>query len=334
MEVAAIADGLDHVCARYRLAALGPELMARGVNLTIHSLPRTVFARLALYRKLRAVDAIVLQRVLLPNPELRALRRWANHLIFDYDDAVWLRDSYHPRGPRSHKRLRRFRAVCACADTLFAGNAFLAENAGFQAGPGWRQVVVVPTVVNPTDYPVADPTAIGSDARLTWIGSGSTLQGLTRIGPHFAAIGDRLPGVTVRMICDRAATLPGVRVELVPWARATEARSLADADIGISWVPDDDWSRGKCGLKLVQYLAAGLPAVANPVGVHAELLRGAGLLATTPREWADAVHELAVNPKWRAELGRAGRARIEADYSVTRAVELWGVALGARPAHV
>src|SRR6478609_2988074 len=114
----------------------------------------------------------------------------------------------------------------------------------------------------------------------------STLRGPGRFAPTLSAIGKAIPGVRLKLICDRFLSTPGLPVDPCPWNEATEPAEIAAADIGIGWVPDDPWSRGKCGLKVLQYQAAGLPVVANPVGVHAELIeRGvSGILATTEAE--------------------------------------------------
>ena len=109
------------------------------------------------------------------------------------------------------------------------------------------------------------------------------------------------------------------------WSEEGEARDLAGADVGISWVPDDPWSRGKCGLKVLQYLAAGLPVVANPVGVHTEMVRPGetGFLATTASEWRDAVARLCGDAALRRRMGEAGRALVESRYSVAAGARAW-----------
>src|SRR5207249_4095705 len=109
--------------------------------------------------------------------------------------------------------------------------------------------------------------------------------------------------------CDQFLRLRHLPVIDCPWTEAGEAAALASADIGISWLPDDPWSRGKCGLKVLQYMAAGLPVVANAVGVHAELVSHGqtGFLVETPQEWAEAVRTLAQDPRLRRRMGRAGR---------------------------
>ncbi len=323
MELLALVESVGHVSVRYRLAALAPALAERGVRLALEALPKSLLGRLRLYRRAADFGGVVLQRTLLPRAELAALRRTAKCLVFDYDDAVWMRDSYHPRGPASRKRARRFARTVGAADVILAGNGFLAENARHTPAT----VAVVPTVVDSGAYPAAVHTRRGGDCLLTWVGTSSTLQGLALASEHFRAAAARLPGLTLRVVCNRPAELP-IRTEFVPWDAATEARDLSRCDIGVSWVPDDGWSRGKCGLKLVQYLAAGLPAVTNPVGVHGEIVPpGWGTLATTPSEWADAVGRLALDPSLRQQLGDLGRARVRDSYSLAAAASIWAATL-------
>ena len=107
--------------------------------------------------------------------------------------------------------------------------------------------------------------------------------GSTGRGRSWERLGREVPGLRLRMVCDHFLRFESLPVVDVPWSEATEAADVASADIGISWVPDDLWSRGKCGLKVLQYQAAGLPVVANPVGVHPEIIRP-GVDGLLPRD--------------------------------------------------
>jgi glycosyltransferase involved in cell wall biosynthesis len=135
--------------------------------------------------------------------------------------------------------------------------------------------------------------------------------------------------VRLKLVCDRFIAIPDLPVDPCPWAEATEPAELAAADVGIGWVPDDPWSRGKCGLKVLQYQAAGLPVVANPVGVQADFVRDGetGFTATTTEEWVEAVRRLAADAALRTRLGAAGRAQVEAEYSVPAAAARWIAAI-------
>jgi glycosyltransferase involved in cell wall biosynthesis len=266
---------------------------------------------------------VVLQRKLLSWPEFKLLRRNARRLVFDFDDALWLRDSYSPKGFDSPKRRRRFLRTVAGSDAVVAGNRTLAFGAGAPQ-PGQR-VVVIPTCVDAARYPLAEHAATDGAVRLVWLGSSSTLQGLERNREMLDAVGEAVPGIRLKVICDRFPTFDKLPVDGVPWSGATEAAELAAADIGIGWVPDDPWSRGKCGLKLLQYHAAGLAVVANPVGVQAEMVRPheTGILARTVQEWVEAVRSLAADPVLRLHFGWAGRRQVESAFGVDAGGAAW-----------
>jgi glycosyltransferase involved in cell wall biosynthesis len=129
----------------------------------------------------------------------------------------------------------------------------------------------------------------------------------------------------LKLICDRFLQLKHLQVMECAWNEASEPADIAAADIGIGWVPDDLWSRGKCGLKVLQYMAAGLPVVANPVGVQAAMVRHGetGFHAETPEEWMDAIARLVDDAALRQRLGVAGRALVEREYSVPVAAARW-----------
>lgn len=321
MKIVALVESAEHVCCRYRLAAFRPAFDRAGYDLIIEPLPRSLWGRVQLFHSLRTADAVVLQRRLLPSLELGLLRRWARALIFDFDDALWLRDSYSPKGFESRKRSRRFGATVRTADAVFAGNAVLAAEARRHAPD---RVAVVPTCVDPTAYPIAEHTS-RSPVRLVWVGSSSTLQGLERFRGVLDAIGRAVPGVRLKLICDRFLTLDHLPVDPVPWSAATEAAEIAACDVGIGWVPDDPWSRGKCGLKVLQYQAAGLPVVANPVGVQADCVRdgATGFRAETREQWVEAVRRLAADAGLRRRLGAAGRTQVEEHFSIAVGGQQW-----------
>jgi len=334
MKLLALVDSPDHVCCRYRIRAFAPALLESGWSLTCEGLDRGAFVRSFQLHRADEFDAVILQRKLLPSWQLRALRRASRHLVFDFDDAVLYRDSYSRRGPQSRWRCRRFAQTVCTVDTVVAGNDFLADCA-LRAGASVERVHVIPTCVEPRVYPVARHDVAKSAVDLAWIGSSSTLQGLEQIGPIWQRLAEALPQLRLRVICDRFPESFPLPVVQVPWRENTEARELAAADIGVSWLPDDLWSRGKCGLKVLQYHAAGLPVVANPVGSHREMVRDGetGILATTPGEWVDAIARLAGDAALRQRIGFTARRQVEASYSVSAWAETFVTSMtGASPA--
>lgn len=322
MHVVAVVESEGHVCCRYRIAAFRPHLEAAGHRLSIRSLTGGWWHRLRVLGSLGDADAVILQRKLLSWAEFKLLRRTARRLIFDFDDALWLRDSYSGKGFDSPKRRRRFLRTAAGCDVVAAGNRHLANAVPVRSGGA---VAVIPTCVDPTRYPLADHTRTGAGTRLVWLGTSSTLQGLERHRDLMDALGEAVPGIRLKVICDRFPTFDKLPVDAVPWRADTEAAELADADIGIGWVPDDPWSRGKCGLKLLQYHAAGLAVVANPVGVQREIVRPhqTGYAARTVAGWVEAIRALAADPVLRLHFGRAGRRQAESAYSVDIGGAAW-----------
>jgi glycosyltransferase involved in cell wall biosynthesis len=140
---------------------------------------------------------------------------------------------------------------------------------------------------------------------------------LEQVADLLDTIGREFPGSTLVLICDRPLQLSSLQIEFHSWNPVDEATWLASADIGISWLPDDDWSRGKCGLKLLQYMAAGLPVLANPVGVQREMvLHGQnGYLVESPDDWLQAIACLGNSASLRQRMGQAAREWVEARYS-------------------
>jgi glycosyltransferase involved in cell wall biosynthesis len=317
-----LVESPDHVCCRYRLAAFRPYWDAAGHSLELLAIPRNWLARVWLFRSLQRGN-VILQRRLLAGWQLALLRRTARRLVFDMDDAVFLRDSYSPKGLHDRRLVRRFAATVRACDAIVAGNAFLREQAAGRRGS--RPVHVIPTCVDVGRYPMAEHLRPPGDAQMVWVGSLSTLQGLVQAAPLLEELGRRLGGLRLKLVCDRFVRWRHLPVIECPWDEAREPSAIAAADIGISWLPDDLWSRGKCGLKVLQYMAAGLPVVANPVGVHREMIRHGrtGFLAETPAQWVEAVGRLAHDPPLRRRMGLAGRRLVEAGYGVESGAARW-----------
>jgi glycosyltransferase involved in cell wall biosynthesis len=320
MRLLALVDSPDHVCCRYRIRAFEPALMRAGWSLSCQSMQRGTLARINQLAQAALYDSVILQRKLLPAWQLAILRRHSRHLVFDFDDAVLFRDSYDRRGPHSAWRQRRFTATVRAADAVIAGNDFLADCA-LRAGAPAERVRLIPTCVTPGSYPLL-PSGYarhgGSTAvDLVWIGSSSTLRGLEQERPLWEQLGREVHGLRLRVICNRFPSFHALRVIPVTWCQESEAAELAAGHIGVSWLPDDEWSRGKCGLKVLQYQAAGLPVIANPVGMNTELIEPGitGFLPSSAQEWVEAVRALASDPPRRRDMGQMARNRVELGYS-------------------
>jgi glycosyltransferase involved in cell wall biosynthesis len=311
---------------RVRVEALLPLLRERGIDSDVGLRTNNPLANYRLYASARDYDAVLLQRKLLDPWEAGVLRRNAKRILYDVDDAVM----YHNRPVSRLARWRtgrRFRATAAALDHVVAGNEYLADIFRAQGPPA----TVLPTVVDPARYIVKQHAAT-DHPRLVWIGSRSTLPYLRQALPALALAAQRVPGLTLLTIADETLADTPLPVEHRAWSAYTEAASLVEGDIGIAPTPTDPWTLGKCGFKIVQYMAAGLPVVASPVGANAELVRegGTGYLPQTDEAWAAAIQLLAGEVEQRRQMGRAGRARVERELCVARVADEWARLLNGR----
>jgi glycosyltransferase involved in cell wall biosynthesis len=242
--------------------------------------------------------------------------------VFDFDDAIYLRASSD-----ANRRLAWLKypsktaTVVRNARVVIAGNEHLANWARRSAA----DVVVIPTAIDTDVYrpapPRMGPLCVG------WSGSPSTIQHLEQLAPVLSEL-QRERGVRLRIIGDSGYTIDGAAVDAVPWREASELEDLRAIDIGVMPLPNDEWARGKCGLKALQYMALGIPAILSPVGVNRAIARdGAALLASTAAEWRSALRALLDDEQLRVRTGRAGRVRVESEYSLDTALPLWERAL-------
>jgi glycosyltransferase involved in cell wall biosynthesis len=315
MRILALIEQRGHVSSRYRLEAFAPALRARGASLHLAPVARNIPERLRLLRSARDFDLVILQRRLLPLWQLALLRWSARRLVFDFDDAMHLRDSFHRRGFGSLGRTLRFQATVAAADLCLPANEALAEHV--RQASRRAPLEIVPTVVDLDAYRPA-PHDAAEAIRLVWIGAKSTTGYIAQAAPAIAHARRATPGLILRIVSDAFPELPGVEIEPRPWTEAGEAAALAESDIGVAWMPDDPWTRGKSALKVLQYMAAGLPVVANPVRAHEELIRPdeTGHLAATSEDWSRAIARLAADASLRRRIGAAARRRVAEDRSV------------------
>ncbi len=317
MKALALVEAPDHVCGRYRVSAYAPALAVSGWTLVVEGISAAPLARLRQFRRANRFDAVLLQRKLLPGWQLAILRSCSRRLIYDFDDAVLYRDSYDPRGPTCRRRAARFGRTVRAADAVIAGNGFLSRCA-VEHGATTDRVRIIPTCIATQDYHPSREDRQAGATRLVWIGSSSTLRGLEQRRSLLERLGREVPELPLRVICDRFPNFDPLRVEPVRWSAASEAHDLASGDIGVSFVPNDLWTRGKCGLKVLQYFAAGLPVIADPVGVHPEMIEPGvhGFLPRTDDAWVAAIRSLTGNRDLRRRMGIQARARVESAYSI------------------
>jgi glycosyltransferase involved in cell wall biosynthesis len=321
--VLVIANNLRQASFRVRVAALIEPLRRRGFELHVQLRPKWWGMR-RLMRSANGYDSVLLQRKLLDPSHARLLRRHARRIYYDVDDAVM----YHSRPVgriETWRTKRRLAATAAIADVVVAGNENLAEL--------FREhgcnVVVLPTVVDPAQYPLKQHSSTDAP-RLVWIGSNSTRPYVDEFMPALERAAKIVTGLRLLIVADETVKGSALPIDFEPWSEQTEGISLAKGDIGIAPTPDNRWTRCKCGFKIVQYMAAGLPTIASPVGVNANLAREGetGLIAATIDDWPRAIERLARDASLRAQMGRRARERVEQELNIERIADAWAQILG------
>lgn len=294
---------------RYRCLQFFPDWLAAGWQPLRLDGEGGLPAKCRLLLAARRSDAVIVSRKLFP-PFFVRLLRWASRvLVFDFDDALFCYSDGRP----SSTRRKRFAAMVSACDCVFAGNACLAAEA-LQYG---RQVELVPTAVDTARYPQAVPEQVAERLDLVWIGSRSTRRYLEAILPFLEQAADAIPGLRLKIVSNFTLYSERLSILAVPWSEAGEAEALAASHIGIAPLWDDAWTRGKCALKVLQYMAAGLPVISSAVGANAEVVEqdGSGLLVpNTEAAWLEALQRLAGDAELRRRMGRRGRCLVREQY--------------------
>ena len=258
---------------------------------------------------LRDADLVIVERELFPKLpgflENYLLRRHQGYGI-EFDDAIYLSPGRRSKYPNLVKN----------ASFVIAGNEHLAN----WASQHQANVHIVPTCVDTTRYQQKSDYALPARPEVGWVGLSSNL-------PYVSSITQELrePLASHQARLHILSSRPG-NLELptlfTPWSMAVETSVIEQFDVGLMPLPDTDFARGKCGLKILQYMAAGVPVIASAVGINRTIIEHGvnGLLVETPGQWSEALHTLLGDTERRASMGRAGRRTVETQYST----ETWG----------
>jgi glycosyltransferase involved in cell wall biosynthesis len=250
----------------------------------------------------------------LPDWMEKILGRGQIPYVVDYDDAIFHRYDHHPQQWVRSLLGRKIDAVMRNARLVIAGNTYLSEKA-VQSGATW--VECLPTVVDANRYHLK-PFSNSRLFTIGWIGSQTTVAYLE---PLYAVLGRLSQHSKIRLVLvgGYPKNIPSAfPVECRPWSEETEAAQILDFDVGVMPIPDEPWAYGKCGYKLIQYMACGLPVVASRVGANIQIVKDGvnGYLAETDNHWELALRALRESPELRQRMGSQGRRDVEAHYSL------------------
>lgn len=330
MKVAFFTDGVDTPAARFRVEQLLPRFRSKGITCTQEYAYGAAYNRIAqsryavpykiACRTKRAVlqmgttrsDLVFVQRPAFPQTPIpeQIGRMCGQRLVLDFDDALHLAPDGGPSAIRSYT----FHRAVAAATHIIAGNDHLADVANAKA-----KTTTIPTVID-TDLYRPSPPRNGERVVIGWMGTSTNFANLVPALPSLATLLHTYPHVDFRIVSNatlrEALALP--RTEQVPWSRETELALLQSFDVGIMPLLDTPQMRGKCAFKMIQYMAAGRPAVGSAVGANISLLEGtgAGALVAPNGSWFDALAPLVEEASLRRSAGEAARERVVDAYSI------------------
>ncbi len=263
-------------------------------------------------------DYIFIQREAFMTGSIFFEKRFAKtkaKLIFDFDDSIWLQDKNEVNNKLAFlKNPAKTSKIISLCDTIVAGNNYLADYARQYN----NNVVIIPTTID-TDTYKPKPKIDNAKIVIGWSGSFTTIkhfegaiEALTKIKAKYGV------RVSFKVIGDENYHHNILDINGQEWQANTEVQDLQEFDIGIMPLPDIDWTRGKCGLKGLQYMGLAIPTIMSPVGVNTEIINDGenGFLAETPDEWVDKLSQLIESAELRRKLGAAGRETVVARYSV------------------
>lgn len=243
----------------------------------------------------------------------RKIARSGVPMIFDFDDAVFVAYRSPSNGYLSYLKFpQKTGEICRLSAHVMAGNEYLAD----YAGQFNENVTIVPTTIDTDKYQLVERSTHPEILTIGWSGSYSTVQHLDTIRGTLRSLA-QAENFRLRVVGTPNYALDGVDVEAIQWRSETEIDDLSTIDIGLMPLPDDKWSKGKCGLKALQYMALGIPTICSPVGVNTKIIQDGenGFIAGSAAEWIEKIKLLLHSPELRQKIGLAGRKTVEAEYS-------------------
>ena len=230
------------------------------------------------------------------------------HMLLEFDDAIFLTPLHGRKIPR----------LITMSQHVIVGNDYL-KNYAQKFNP---YVSVIPTVVDTKKCKPKEDYRAQRQVNIGWVGLAYNLPYVQRLEGTFQKLKAEVGDFIFTVISSRGLKMDGVEIVFKPWEYDNEEEDIRSLDLGIMPLPDDEWAKGKCGLKVLQYMACGVPVVASPVGVNQDIIKDGenGFLASSYNEWLVKLVLLAQNEELRRKLGQKGRETVENHYSLNK----WG----------
>lgn len=340
MRVLALVPGLYDISPsqRYRIEQWEPLLRERGVEITYEPfecpelnallyeqgkmakkmmlVAKNFGRRFSAVKKARDFDLVyILREAALLGPPIfeKLVHKTGVPIVFDFDDAIFVSYRSPSNGYLSYLKFAgKTKTTCQLAAHVMVGNPYLAE----YARQFNKNVTVIPTTIDTRAYEPPPPKPPGGPLVIGWTGSHSTVQHLDTLRGALQKLAQR-EKFRLRVIGTPAYECGPVEVEAMRWRATTEVDDLRPIDIGVMPLPEDKWSKGKCGAKALQFMGMGIPTVCSPVGVNTDIIQDDqnGFIANTEDEWVDKLSRLLQSAELRRRLGQAGRVTVEQKYS-------------------
>ncbi|MGI1679675.1 MAG: glycosyltransferase family 4 protein [Cellvibrionaceae bacterium] len=313
-----ISKRADAASTRYRIFQFFPALESKGWKCEyISANNQSLWERLTFAFSCRRYSIVIIQRKLFDPLTLKLISLFNSNIVFDYDDAIFLNDN----GSSSSRRSKRFSKTTHLAKLSLAGNAYLASYSRS------KKVDILPTSIPyerysrkiqcRENYVKQNFNSLNDRLVLVWIGSHSTQKYLESHRDIIEGIGEKFENLTLKIIGDFSITFKHINTQCIAWSAETEINELMTADIGIAPMDEDPWTKGKCALKIIQYMACGLPVISSDTGANAEIVvhNETGFLANDLTEWIGSIEKLQ-DAKLRLKLGENALERVKEKYTV------------------
>jgi len=313
MRIAFLITRFEKPSARYRIIEYLPYFEKAGWEVTVFTFGKRRVDRIKIFWHLSNFDVVFLQKRLFGFLDWKLLRWKSRFLAFDFDDAIMFHDSSRKKNIFSLKGKIRFRQTINNSDIVFAGNPYLRDLAKKHN----QNVLILPTAIDMELY-TSKIKQNPSLVTLGWIGSRPTLFHMEKMIPVWNIVHKKYPQTQLKIVSDHFFDCGIMPVIKKPWKFEEVVGNLQSFDIGIMPLPDDDWTKGKCGFKLLQYMAVGLPVVCSPVGINREIVidRENGFWANNVDEWLDRLGVLIESPELRTRMGEIGRKIVLKKYAL------------------